>query len=289
MPENSMLKYIFLGLLVFSLGCVSQQQGSSLSVSLQPDPPVVFENGIARIHADVTNADTKRLGNVSVKIFNPGIMSFVNEAACRQSGDFGTLLPQEFRTFSCAFRAPKINQGGTTAQIDAKATFDTTLSAVQQMELMTEDEYNNRIASTGIVPRPQSYTYSDRNIQLQVDFSDPLPVVIKQGRKFFVKFTVRNIGSGFVSAIGPEDFEILQKVSLDQEQEGNVLQSINAMGEYEPCRLQETLSPIGKDFPSFSCQILMPSNVRVLTNYNAMISVRYRYEIRDSVAVDVIR
>ncbi|GEM_PF-3386808 len=284
-----MLKYILLAALVFSVGCVTQEQGSSLSVILQSDPPVVFENSVARVHVDVTNQDTKRLENVKVQIFSSGVMSFVNEPACVQSGDFKFLLPQEFRTFSCSFRAPKINQDRVTSKLDAKATFDATLSAVRQMELMTEEEYNNRLASSGIAQKPQSYTYSDRNIQLQVDFSEPLPVVIKQGRKFFVKFTVRNIGSGFINALEPQDVELVQKGSLDQEKEGNVLQSINARGEYEPCRLQETISPIGKDFPSFACQILMPANVNVLTNYNVIISIRYHYEIRDSVTVDVIR
>ena len=289
MARNSMFKYVFLALLVFSLGCVQQDQGSSLSLSLQPDPPVVFESSVARVHVDVTNRDAKRLENVKVHIFNTGVMSFVNEPACVQSGDFKLLLPEEFRTFSCSFRAPKINQDRVTSEIDAKAEFDATLSAVQQMELMKEDEYNNRLASSGITQKPQSYAYSDRNIQLQVDFSDPLPVVIKQGRKFFVKFTVRNIGNGFINALGPQDVQLVQKGSLDQEQEGNVLESINAQGEYEPCRLQETISPIGKDFPSFACQILMPANVNVLTNYNVIINIKYHYEIRDSAAVDVMR
>ncbi len=285
-----MLKYIFLAMLIFSLGCVSLQQNYGLVLNLQSDPSAVFQNSITKVHVDVTNTDIKRLENVRAEIFNRGLMTHLNEQLCVQSGDFGMLLVGEFRTFSCDFRAPQINQDRVRTTLDAKAMFDADFEAVQQMELITEQEYNNRLATTGVRLKPQGYVYNDRNMELRVDFTDPLPVVIKQGRQFFVRFTIRNIGNGFISAITPQDVSILQKPSLEQGiTEGNVLQSVNAQGNFEPCRLEETLLPIGKEFPSFSCQIFMPSNAKAITNYNFIIQIRYHYEIRDSVTVDILR
>ncbi len=303
-----MLKYIFLAALVFSLGCISAQQNNGLVIGLQADPPVVFVNGATKIFVDITNTDTKRLENVRVDIFNTGILTPLTpleEQKCRQQGDLTALqpagmkfiLPGEFRTFSCSFQARQINQDRVTTQLDAKASFDATFSAVQNMELLSESEYNNRLATGRVKLMPQSYTYSDRNIQLQLDFTDPLPIVVKEGRNFFVKFTIRNVGNGFISEIKPEDVQIIQKPSLDAGVlEGNVLQSVRIVTEgdqqkviYDSCGLGETLPPLGKEFPSFSCRIVMPPSVHVLTNYNFIVNIRYHYEIRDSVTVDILR
>ncbi|MBI4170820.1 MAG: hypothetical protein HY514_03935 [Candidatus Aenigmarchaeota archaeon] len=277
-------------MLIFSLGCVTTQPNYGLVLNLQSDPPAVFQNSITKVHVDITNTDIKRLENVKAEIFNPGLMSPLNNQLCVQRGDFGTLFAGEFRTFSCDFSARQINQDRVRTTLDAKAIFDADFEAVQQVELITEQEYNNRVASSGVQLKPQSYVYNDRNIELRVDFTDSLPVVIKEGRQFFVRFTIRNIGNGFINALKPEDVSILQKPSLEQGiTESNVLQSVNAQGNFEPCRLEETLLPIGKEFPSFSCQIFMPSNARAITNYNFIIQIRYHYEIRDSVTVDIVR
>ena len=94
-----MLKYILLSLLVFSLGCVQPHANNGLVISLQPDPSLILEKGITRVNVDVTNTDIKRLENVKVEVFNPGIMARLDESACSQAGDLKTLLAEEFRTF----------------------------------------------------------------------------------------------------------------------------------------------------------------------------------------------
>jgi hypothetical protein len=283
-----MMKYFLLLLIFLTLGCASTEQGSSLSLSLQADPGTVLQDSVSKIHIDVSNLENKQLDNVSVAIFSPGIMRFVNEAECKKYSSLGFLRPEEFRSFSCDLRAPPIIQDSATAKIDVKASFDGNFSAVQPLELYTELEYNNRMASKGVTFKPQSYTYSDRNILLQVDFTDPLPLIVKNNRRQYVKFTIRNIGKGFINPIDSADVKI-QQPTEPEPGELPLLDVINTQGEYEPCRLQEALSPIGKDFPSFSCQILMPESMNEITNYNFIIYVKYHYEIRNSVNVEIFR
>jgi len=258
---------------------------NGLVMSMTPDPGTILQDGTTKIHIDVTNTDIKKLDNVNVVIFNPGLLLFADGSSCAQSGVFGTLQSQEFRTFSCDLKSNQINQDRLSTTINAKANFTTTFSAVQQMGLITEEEYNNRLATSGVQQQPTSYVYGDRNIQLQVDFSDTLPIVVKDNRKVYVKFTLRNIGNGFVNSIGTNDIQILQKPSLDTAQEGNVLQSADG----RPCHLVDALYPIGNTFPSFSCQVVMPSGINPIASYDFIINVKYTYEIRAQTQVDIVR
>lgn len=284
-----MLRYAALLALLFSLGCIATTGNNGLVMGMQPDPPAIFEGTLTKVHVDVENTDTKRLENVRAEIFNSGLLEPAGE--CRQ--EMGRLLPGEFRTFACSFRAPRINQDRMQAQLDGRATFDAEFSAVQQAMLITEQEYRNRFAASGVLQQPQRYVYADRNVELQVDFSDPPPIVITPDKKFFVRFTIRNAGNGFIKAIKPEHVRIIQKASLAQDiGEGNILQTIaaeNGREKYVPCQLLAELQPIGGEFPSFSCEILMPGNVRVLENFNFIVQIRYSYEVRSSAQVDILR
>lgn len=293
-----MLRHILLVALVFSLGCVGAQQNNGLVITMSPDPPVVFQKGVAKVHVDVANTDTKTLENIRAEIFSPGILSYANEKACKEAGGLAAgpagsqplLRPQEFMTFSCDFIAPQINQDRVSTRLDARVNFMATFSAVQQLGLITEQEFSNRLGSTGVRTMPQSYTYRDRNIELHVEFSDKLPVVIKKGRQAFVTFAIRNIGDGFVQPIGPQDVKIIQKASLEGNvPEGRVLQSVGKGGVPGPCELEHPISPIGREFQPFSCLIDMPDNVAILANYNFIVSIRYSYEVRASAALDILR
>jgi hypothetical protein len=273
--------YLLLLPLIFILGCASTQSGSSLKFDLFADPGTVLQGSSALVHMDFTNQDIKKIYNVEVFVFNPGLMK-ETDPACSESGKAQFLLPGEFRSYACSFQAPEINQDRMTTQLDAKATFDSTLSAAQQLEMYSELEYNNRLAKGGLETKPQSYVYSDRNLQLTVDFTEPLPLIAKENRKLFVTFTLQNIGSGMISKINPKDITI--------DQHGNViLVSPAGEGGYEPCRLQEQLVASGKTFPTFSCQILLPENMNMIQNYNFFIDVDYSYEIRNSISIDIIR
>ncbi len=287
-----MKRYFILPLIAVILvsGCTTQPAGNGLSFSLTPDPGTVLDGSISKVHLDISNDANKRLYNVNVDIFSPGLMTPIDSESCKSSGALGTLLPGEFRSYSCDYRAPSINQDRSSTTLNAKATYQADFSAVQPIEMYSEAEYNNRLATSGINYAPQSYSYSDGNIALQVDFTDPLPLVAKAGRKLFVKFSLRNIGSGLMGPISPSDVSINQvSVSGDQNSPALLLAVINTQGQPETCHLQETLYPTGKTYPSFSCQILMPANMNVIENFDFTFNVRYSYDIRTSANVDIIR
>jgi hypothetical protein len=279
--------------LVFSIGCIAQVPNNGLVVSLIPDPATVLVNGETSLHVDVSNTDVKNVSNVKAEVFNSGLLSPVQD--CSQRGILGDMRAGEFRTFFCDFRAPKINQDRVTTTLDVRATYESEFPAYQQLQVISEDEYNNRLASGNYHELPRSYVYSDRNIQMQLDFSDPLPLVLRDGRNYFVRFTITNIGNGFIGNIMPDDVRILQKPGLEFSDEGQFLQSVNLLGHYEPCRLEQVIYPNGNKFPSFVCRIVLPPKPQPplketpITDYNFIVLLHYKYEIRQSARVDIIR
>lgn len=284
------MKWLLLLLVVFTVGCTTEAN-NGLQISMQADPPVVFENGKTTIHVDVRNEDIKILDRVVLDIFNYGLMIPVDERTCfSQLHKERTLFRDQFETFSCDFIAPEISQDRMQTQLDARVSYITRFSAAQQLDLISEQEYNNRRATQTLTSKPQRYTHSDRNVQLDIEFSDTLPIVTAPGRQYFVTFTIKNIGEGFIGSIPADAVRIIQKGTIgDQTVEGNLLQSVNPQGVYEPCRVYQTLVPIGKDFTTFSCQVLMPSQPKEIMTANFIVQIDYIYELRDSVTVDIIR
>lgn len=276
----------FIIICFLSLGCVANEKNSSIIMEMKADPPLILENGVSFVHVDITNADTKPLRNVNVYVFNPGGRLSYNAAECKEKGNFGLLKAGEFRTFSCPFKSGKINQDRISTEINALASFSTEFSAVQQLEVISEDEYQNRLATSTFRQEPQVYIYNDRNIQLQVEFTEPPPIVIKNEREVYVKFTIRNIGTGFIKPISPSDIKIVkQSYNPDVEEPAEMLAGSN--GGY--CRPENILYPTGNEFPSFSCKVLMKSNSAPMSSKGFLIKINYSYEIRDSVRIDITR
>lgn len=275
---------IALLLLVFTAACIGSPvtKNNGLVLDLQADPSTVFENSDVMVHVDLDNTDSRRLYNVKAEIFDSGALS--SEGACER--EYGILLPEQFETFTCNFKTPSINQQRFSTEIGAKAVFDVPFAFTQTIEAITEQEFRNRQATNSLQTKPSVYRHRDRNIAVDVEFSEPLPMVVKDGKEIFVKFTIRNIGNGFVDSLESGDITITQKI----EQGETVLDTGCIPGE---------LLPLGKEFPTFTCKInpfytYLPDTdlgkgPRPIQSYDITMNIDYNYEIRDSLKIDVIR
>lgn len=262
---------VLLALLVFVSGCTGvTNQG--LSITMQADPPIVFSGSSTLVHIDVDNRNQNSMDNVVVELFDSGML-----AANKCIKFFDHLLPYEFQTISCQLAAPKIEQPVTT-QVNARVFFNSTFSASQIFEVMDENEYQRRVSSGTFHSSPQNYIYSDRSVQVQVEFSEPPPLVVLPEKKYFVYFTISNIGDGFVNDIKPGDF-IARDASTS-----SILE----------CPPFATLSPNGKIFPRIACEIKIPSGYfgareSKFRNVDLRMQLSYTYELRDRLEISIIR
>ena len=148
----------------------------------------------------------------------------------------------------------------------------------QILKVISQDEYNLRKNTGSLVTEPKSYSYRDKNIQLDVEFSEELPIIDK-GKTEYIHFTIKNIGEGFLELLEAGDIEI--KTTTDYE---GLLD----------CDIPARITPIGKEFPRISCginiDIINPEGyVNYLSNHLVSIDIDYDYEIRKSIPVTVIR
>lgn len=290
------MKYIIIILSVISLifisGCTTTTVGGGLSLSLYADPPTIFSSGITTLYIDIDNKDVKTVNNVDVTAFDTGLLQYLvtedwqymyeAQPSCHKTYD--DFAPGQFDTFLCKLRAPYIEQQALQTDVHVRATFDTELSVVQLIEMMSVDEYERRTASGKFTPKPQTYSYQDKYVELQIEFSEQLPVVVRQGKKYFAYFTITNIGNGFIGPVEPGDFYI--------EQPGNILKCKQEQFFEEggiTNLLDKTIEPVGRKFPRIACEILMPGDIEYLANYDITVRIRYNYEIRDKISVNIRR
>ena len=267
-------------LIILASGCITQPQviGGGLFVSLKPDPPTVFSSGIVAINIDVDNKNPRTVTDIKADLFDTGILL---GNACRLQMNF--MRPEEFKSFSCTFRAPPKDtvledRIGTT--VNARVEYTTDLPVVQVIEMMTEDEYTQRSQSGKFQPKPSSYAYKDKNVEILVEFSDNMPIVVRQEQKdYFVYFTIKNIGNGFIKEFVYGDL-ILAPVK-----EG-VPKIVDCPDLESP---SWKLEPEGKEFPRIACRLILPQGFSVVENYGLLILLKYRYEVRESADVTIIR
>lgn len=269
--------YIVVILLLVAIAGCTAIRDTGLSVSLQADPPAVFSNGSTALHIDLDNRQEKSARNVVVELFDTGLLS-----ANKCYRFFDRLLPYEFQSIMCRLDAPAIEETSLETAVNSRVAFESELSANQVFEVMKENEYQRR-APAGYQPAPQSYAYSDKNIMLDVEFSEPLPLVVRPGKKYFVYFTIRNIGSGFVGDINPGDF-----VVADPDPRVQPVLDCPA--------LSSVFSPQGKEFPRIACKLALPPDYFVV--YGRPVDFRssgfiaylgYTYELRNSLRISIVR
>ncbi len=211
------------------------------------------------------------------------------------------LKPGDMMTHACKLKAPSkedMAEDSLTGGAGVKITYDTELSAVQLVELITENGYLIRKNTGDWKTMPKSYTYRDKGIEMHVEFSDELPIVVRKDKKAYVYFTIKNIGGGFISDI--EGSYIKDKENgIPYSMDGVSL--ANGIGDFsiEQTKIDNkfivTCSNINKltqnndEFPRIACELNLPQNMDYLSNYPVTIRVHYNYEIRKDVPIKIVR
>ncbi len=143
-----------------------------------------------------------------------------------------------------------------------------------------EKEYERRVASNDFASASKSYVYSDRNVQIQVEFSSMPPLVIVPDRKYYVYFTIRNIGQGFLGDINPGDLVFRSTDS-------------RAPIDFLRCQYPTAVLPITeKSSPKIACEIIAPGDYFTTRNFGTgsfVIELNYKYELRRDLSVDIVK
>ncbi|MCX6818390.1 MAG: hypothetical protein NT129_00120 [Candidatus Aenigmarchaeota archaeon] len=217
------------------------------------------------------------------------------------------LKPGDMMTHACKLKAPsKEDMAGEslTGGAGVKITYDTELSAVQLVELITEDGYLIRKNTGDWSTKPKSYTYRDKGIEMQVEFSDELPIVVRKDKKAYVYFSIKNIGGGFISDIvGGNIYDTENHISYKLD---GFSIPIDYRGDFSygdfsieqtkinnkfimTCSNINKLSQNNDEFPRIACELNLPQNMDYLSNYPVTIKVHYDYEIRKDVPIKIVR
>jgi len=202
---------------------------------------------------------------------------------CLSTGDCGKLNPcskfltdmdvGDVQTLECQLKAKLVPYTPYQTKVSARVRYETNLSVVQTIDMMTESWYQSHELAGTLQRRPKSYSYNDKNLQLDLEFSDEMPIIKRSGKESFVTFKLRNIGNGFIFGIRSADLKIIQNQEI-----------------LKSCKIDSCgLIPIGKDFPAFTCELSFPENINYLNNYIIIINIKYAYEVREEIPIEIIR
>jgi hypothetical protein len=274
--RNKLLFFIIS--IIFISGCVTDGPAmkSGLSIKAGADPSTIFAGASTNIYADVENTDTKTLKDVRLGLYYNGLLQQTGSVCQKTKTE---LEPGEFISMeACMLRAPSSDQiiaSTVSTTVGINLLFNTELNAAQLVEMVTEKEYDIRVKTGEWKTKPKSYTYRDKNIELQVDFSDNLPIIVRPGKKSYVYFTVKNIGGGYIST-----WQSGINIIIDQQgvTGGNIV-SCNSLSIY----------PKNNLYPRMACELNLPGNIEYISNQMVIIKIAYSYEKREDLAVKIVR
>ena len=271
-------------LLVFVLlvsGCIDNfvdqgQFNEGLAFQLSADPERVFTNDNVRLIMDLENKDIKPYRDVTVSVFDTGLL-------LQRCSDYhyDELAPTTMRTqeqaglfasfFCCGWTPATITGSDVTTTVYGRVTYATSFSLVQLIEMVSEQYYEAHRGE--IITKPRSYVYKDKNLEVAVDFSGDLPLLVRPGTQSFMRVQITNIGNGFVGPIRDLTIKPVNNEQLDI---------------FRSCAF-ETLEPVNNAFPRKSCELLLPPGLDYLANYDAIVEFTYTYEVRDQTDVTIMR
>jgi len=207
---------------------------------------------------------------------------------CRGDGTCGSqvecfatiynLQQNEVRTLECMIKAPpsyEIPRPVISNDVNVRMRFSNKLSAMQTIEMISEEEYKLREYSGNIQTKPSSYSYQDKVIQLNVEFSKELPIIVRPGEKVYMYLTLKNIGDGIVYPLRPDDFFIMQDGAV--------------VGRCDNTDPPVVLQPDGKTFPKITCELKLPAGIKYISNYQTIINIDYSYEHRKTITVGIVK
>jgi len=266
-------------LIISVSGCTiksDQVISEGLAINVEADPQRVFSDSTTRLYVDVENIDTKTVNDLDVDVYYTGRLTELDEENCKKHED--ELEPGEIVIMEkCDLTAPSKDEmtvSSVKTDVAVKVDFTTKLNVAQLIEMITKEAYDIKVRAGSLETKPKSYVYRDKNIEMQVDFSDRLPIVVREGKTSFVYFTIKNIGNGFISDIEDRDFVIKQ-----QEVNGNKIVDCDFT----------VISPREREFPRIACELNLPDDVTYLSNHVIIIELEYDYEIRKEVPVEIVR
>ncbi|MBI3190511.1 hypothetical protein HYZ41_02290 [archaeon] len=283
--------FLLLALVVLLSGCTqSNTVGGSIFLHLSTDSTTVFSGNNVRINVDMENRNPRSVTNVAVSVFDAGLMNIAG-GQCVKS--FPKVLPNELKTFACPMIAPgkeKLLNDRTSTEVNAKVEYTTSLSFVQLVEMMAEEEYKRKSDTGELALKPSHYSYSDDNVRVDVDFSSEMPIMIKNPKlpqyspqNYFVYFTVKNIGNGFMDDIQYNDFTVspvgISPVGIST---GNIADCVSTKEGW-------SLKVQGKTFPKIACMLNLPADMKSIENYGMLVTLNYRYEVREKTNIVIIR
>ncbi|MBI2578624.1 MAG: hypothetical protein HYW26_02845 [Candidatus Aenigmarchaeota archaeon] len=271
MERKIFLKIFFLiALAVAALGCISfggvtKLSSGTLVMKITADPPEVFIDGLSNVYVDVANKDVKTLESVSIDVFETGLMD--RSGDCRQS--VSEMKPNQSFTVKCMLRArTEITSSEVSNDVHARAKFSAVLSILQPVDFISSDWYE-RQRLLGLQLKPRKFAYADQNLQATVEFSDNMPFVVREGKKYYMYITVENVGGGIMSQIEPPKIEYVDKSARIARE----------------CVFEKLLI-VGKKFPRIACEITPPETDTQKT-VDLILNIGYNYDIRDSVVVKI--
>ncbi|MBI5347473.1 MAG: hypothetical protein HZB66_02590 [Candidatus Aenigmarchaeota archaeon] len=187
------------------------------------------------------------------------------------------MLPNAKETLECKVTAPAaadILKPDVWTDVNVRMRYSDDLNAVLKIDVMSPEEYRRSEMKGTLVKGLKKYSFNNRDIQLDVEFTDELPLVARD-KDTYVHFTISDIGNGMVYPLKLyEDFAIDQMPEIIDE---------------ESCSLNRVTVPDGKQFPKITCKLKVDKNIIYLRTHVVNINVKYAYEMRKSVSVRVVR
>jgi hypothetical protein len=303
-------------ILIFLSGCTGNNgYEDGLFVTMQADPPTAFSDHDVTVYVDIENRGERPINDVTIHIFDVGIMKpteivsadrlrsilqgvgedllntvfrrifgyypapLEEEIEC-VPGIYRTMLSDELKSYECKLKTPassELIEKETTTTVSAKVTYTQNLSFSQLIEMVSEQYYQQH--RNDFVSKPNSYTYRDKNVEVLVEFSDNIPMVVREGRDAYMYFTIKNIGNGFIDKIEDGDIIIQIPPQLRQTYNFDVIQ----------CSSYGGMEIIGKEFPRVACKLDLPPTVNLITNYDFIFTLVYDYEVRVSTDITIVK
>ncbi|MFH1420411.1 MAG: hypothetical protein ABIG30_00400 [Candidatus Aenigmatarchaeota archaeon] len=122
-----------------------------------------------------------------------------------------TLRPNGLASYACNLRAPPASEMMLkieTTYVRTKSTFVTNISVPAIVGLIAEDEYIRQKNKGELSSGRSTFTKNDGNIQIDVSFSEPMPIVDRPDKEEYMYIDIRNVGDGVIDDIRPQDIVI---------------------------------------------------------------------------------
>lgn len=263
---------------VLIAGCVGQMPGagtvSDLALTAVADPPQIRPNEQAQLFIDIENRGSQDIKNIAVDVFDTGplVVTAPRPGSCIAS--IAEMRPAQMESIECTLavaQPERLIQPITSANVAFRATFQKNISGTFIVDMLSLDELRRLERIGALEPKQQSLTFGDSQLQATLQFNKAPPFVT--GDVVIAQLSVRNAGPGYIGTIDPRRFSIIQP---DQSRKtfdcafGGVLYSYNGV------------------FPPITCIFTVPP-VETTGTYSITLAINYDYEIRQSVAMTILK